>query len=224
MIGNTKRCTNVKHEEEKKDPCMYDNIKKAVKIILNFEYLDLTIYPNTAHYGLRFYTAFNRLDAVGKKVPRLIGDRLIALKANITVPSGYTPRFDNTDRETIIPICDLRAVAFVAERCKADNFLRELRRNYKRIKVEDEVCSCNKEILEVLTKHKFNYCEREPIFEIGVRAIDRSNNPIRGKVVAYDSQVVWIQSVATDIPPTFYLVPLDNNISYILPIINDCRD
>lgn len=41
--------------------CLIDNLRAALRILFNFEYLDLNINPDTV--GLRFYTEFNRLDA-----------------------------------------------------------------------------------------------------------------------------------------------------------------
>lgn len=201
---------------EKKDSniCVNNSLIKALIILLNFKYLDLTINESTANYGLRFYTLFNRLDAVGQVMPEL-RNKFVSLKANINVPNGYDERFDNIDRNTIIPICDLRAIAFVVEDDKVDDLLRELRRNYECTTICDIPCSCNNAILDVLVKCKCNpFFNRNTVYEIGTKAIDRSNNPIRGKIVAYDSQLIWVQGVADDVPPTFYIVPL-KDISFI---------
>lgn len=199
---------------EPSNACLNNNLRKALEILLNFKYLELTIDPSTAHYGLRFYTLFNRLDAVNDIMPVLTNNSFIALQANITVPAGYAPLFDTTDRNTIIPLCDLRAVAFVVEEGRVNRLLRELKMAYKDVLIYNQACSCNKDILDVLVDCECNPFNESTVYEIGIRAIDRANNPIRGKVVAYDSQIIWVQAVATDVPPTFYIVPL-NYISFI---------
>lgn len=205
---------NEHYEKENPNLCVNNNLRKALRILLNFKYLDLTIDPNTAHFGLRFYTLFNRLDAVGGFIPELKHNSFVSLQADITVPAGYRPAFDNTNRSTIIPICDLRAVAFVVERGRTNDLLKELRRNYDDAKIYNIPCSCNKDILDVLVNCQCDAFNNTMVYEIGVEAIDRSNNPIRGKIVAYDSQLIWVQGIDTDVPPTFYIVPL-KYISFI---------
>ena len=71
MEEYSNRYCNEHCEKENHNLCLNNNLRKALRIMLNFKYLDLTIDPNTAHYGLRFYTLFNRLDAVGGFVPEL---------------------------------------------------------------------------------------------------------------------------------------------------------
>ena len=211
-------CNNNKPEHNNLCPknslCLKDSLIKALELVLNFDYLDLTIDVPAQHYGLRFYTLFNRLDAVGGITPSLTYDDFISLQADISVPAGYNPAFDNTDRNTIIPVCALRAVAFVVEPRGVDILLRELKRLYRGTKIYNTDCSCNKDILDALVNCKCNPFNSTAIYEIGIDAIDRSFNPARGKIVAYDSQLVWVQSVEFGFPPTFYIVPL-KYISFI---------
>lgn len=192
---------------------MYEKLRKALKILLNPEYLDLNIDSKTAHYGLRFYITFNRLDAVRDVIPVLKSDNCISLKANI-IPLVDDACFDNMDRTTIIPFSDLRAVAAVIVKDKVNDFLRELKVNYHDVIIYDTVCSCSKDILDTLLNSESDAFNLTPIYEIGICSIDRSNNPIRGKIVAYDSQLLWIQSINADVPPTFFIIPL-KYISFI---------
>ena len=203
-------------ENKNTNLCTDSGLRKALKILLNFHHLDLTIDPATAHYGLRFYNLFNRLDAAGGVIPVLKSDNYVYLRADITVPAGYTPRFDNTDRSTIIPVCAITAVAAVVDECGVNDLLRILKKKYDD-EICDTICSCDMDLLEALLGCQCDAFNNSIIYEIGVKAIDRSNNPIRGKIVAYDSKLIWVQSTDTDTPPTFYIVPL-RDISFVCKV------
>lgn len=205
---------NMDCEKESNILCLNSSLRKALRILLNSKYLDLTIDPATEHFGLRFYTLFNRLDAVGGVIPELKNGDLISLQANIITPVGYNPLFDNTDRNTILPTCDLRSIAFVVQENGVDDLLRELKCKYQDEEIYNSPCSCNEDLLAALLSCRCDAFSSVSIYEIGVDAIDRSNNPIRGKVVAYDSQLIWVQATTNGIPPTFYIVPL-NSISFV---------
>lgn len=69
--------------------------------------------------------------------------------------------------------------------------------------------NCNSEIAEFLTQN--NDIEN---FDIALDAIDRSNNPARGKVICIDNDLIWIKGTDTDVPPTFYIVQI-NKIPFI---------
>lgn len=193
---------------------LINSLRKALKVLLNCKCLDLTIKPHKGHLGLRFYTEFNRLDSVGKTVPELKKDDFIALNANITVPAGYEAAFDDTNRRTIISLCDLRAVAAVVEEDEACKLLKELKRKYDHVEVYETNSSCNKDILDALLNCKCDVFNIDPVYEIFVRAIGRSFKPIKGEIVAYDSQLLWVRATDCDVPSTFYIVPLDY-ISFI---------
>jgi hypothetical protein len=140
---------------------------------------------------------------------------LISINANIYVPAGYNPTFDTTSRDTVIPICDLRAVALVIQTGKVEEFLNLLRRSYQGLVIQSIPCSCNIAILEALVNYKCDAFSNNNVYEIGVSAIDRSYNPIRGRIVAYDSQLMWIQDANPNLTSTFYIVPL-TYISFII--------
>lgn len=190
------------------------SIIRALKFILNSDFLDLTIDPNTAHYGLRFYTTFNRIEAVNE-MPKLVAhNNLVDLNANIITPVGYPSRFDNLDIETLIPVTDIVAVALVVKPEKLGEFLRRLIKIYEYLPLPCESqFNSNREIVEELICNKIT-----DVFNIGIDAIDRSNNPAKGKVIAGDESLIWVRGIATDVPPTFYVVLLDK-IPFICPIL-----
>lgn len=150
---------------------------------------------------------------------------VLYLLANIIVPKAYDPLFDNTERNTILPIKEIRAIAFVANENAVTALLEELEIMYPKVKKQvgcgvlinqrlnqllqnqsDNTDKCNLVLATILNQH-CDFFEEEAVFEVGIDAIDRSNNPARGTVVAYDEELVWIKSV--DTPTTFYIVPFD---------------
>ena len=190
------------------------SIIRALKLILNSDFLDLTINSDTSNYGLRFYTTFNRIEAVNE-MPQLVRcNNLVNLTANIITPVGYTSAFNNLNRETFIPVTDIVAVALVVKPDKLNEFLRQLNRRYSSIPLPPRSrYNSNRELLEL-----FIFNQNAKNFDIGVNTIDRSNNPVRGRVIADDNDLIWVRAIDTDIPPTFYIVLMDN-ISFINPII-----
>lgn len=189
------------------------SIIRALKFILNSDYLDLTINPATAHYGLRFYTDFNRIEALNEMPQLIVNNNLIDLTANIITPVGYPSRFNNLDRETILPVSDIVAVALVVKPDKLDQFLNQLIMIYEPIPLPcDSKDDNNRQLAEL-----FMWAKGTKRFDIGIDAIDRSNNPASGKVIVGDEELIWVQGTATDVPPTFYIV-LMNKIPFVCPI------
>ena len=76
------------------------SVTKALKFILNSDLLDLTIDTSAAHYGLRFYTEFNRIDAVDEMPKLVVNNNLVSCTANIITPVDYPSRFDNLMNHT----------------------------------------------------------------------------------------------------------------------------
>lgn len=185
------------------------SIIRALRFILNSDLLDLTLDTSKAHYGLRFYTEFNRIDAV-YEMPKLLANNLINLTANIITPVDYPSRVDNLMREIFIPTTDIVCVALVVKEDKLDEFISELSNVYdwSRLPSESNV-NCNREIAELLINNKDT-----DSFEIAIDAIDRSNNPAKGKVIFIDDDLIWIKGIDTDVPPTFYIVSM-NKIPFI---------
>ena len=178
------------------------SVTKALKFILNSDLLDLTIDTSAAHYGLRFYTEFNRIDAVDEMPKLVVNNNLVSCTANIITPVDYPSRFDNLMREIFIPVTDIIGIALVVKEEKLDEFMDQLSKIYDWSRLPSESdANCNSEIAEFLTQN--NDIEN---FDIALDAIDRSNNPARGKVICIDNDLIWIKGTDTDVPPTFYIV------------------
>ena len=189
------------------------SIIRALKLILNSDFLDLTIDSDTSNYGLRLYTSFNRIEAVNE-MPQLVRcNNLVNLTANIITPVGYTSEFDNLNRETFIPVTDIVAVALVVKPDKLDEFLRQLNNVYSFIPLPHKSrFNSNRELLEL-----FIFNQDTKNFDIGINAIDLSNKPVKGRVIADDNDLIWVRGIDDNVPPTFYIVLMDN-ISFINPI------
>lgn len=185
------------------------SIKKALRILVNTKGLDLTIDPSCGQYGLRFYTTFSRHDALYEMPVLTAKNSAISLLANISVPNGYEALFDNTERNELITLHDLKAVAFIIKEEYVDMLLAKLASSYPCSLTLDP--GLNSSLITELV------CNggMEAVYEFGVPAIDRSFNTIRGTIAAYDSNVVWIKSVDGDGLPTFFIIPI-GEIAYVL--------
>ena len=184
----------------------------ALRFLFNFNGLDLSIDDMGSNNGLRFYTLFNRLDAVNCVCPRLKCNSLVSLNADITVPNGYTPEFDDTDRNAIIPVNAIQAVQFSICRDSLRCFCEEIRRRYNRCP-RDFNFTERTDLLNALINFRCNAFNTE--YEIGVDAIDLSNRPVSGIIIGYSEELLWVKSTERGKNQKFYLIPLDS-ISFIL--------
>lgn len=182
----------------------------ALRFLLNFNGLDL----NTDTNRVRFYTLFNRLDALKCSCPKLKCNSIVSLNANIDVPNAYTPEFDTTDRNAIIPVNAIQSVEFSIRRECLKAFCDEIRRRYNRCPRDFEPNE-RTDLLNALINFRCNAFKT--IYEIGVDAIDLSNRPISGVIIGYSDELLWVKSVDDDnkCSERFFLIPLDS-ISFVL--------
>mgnify|MGYP002535265442 CR=1 FL=1 len=195
------------------DELAYIKLQNKRKVLINKDYhitinptLDCNLkcwYCSVSYAGAKHNKermSDETVDALKKHILHLVKDQGAASILLDWFGGEPTMYYDEVIRE----VCK-----FIKEE-KLDEFMDQLSKIYdwSRLPSESDV-NCNSEIAEFLTQN--NDIEN---FDIALDAIDRSNNPARGKVICIDNDLIWIKGTDTDVPPTFYIVQM-NKIPFI---------
>lgn len=187
-------------------------LRSALRFLFNFNGLDLFIDEVEKRNGVRFYTLFNRLDAVNCVTPRVKCNTLVSLNADVTVPNNYPVLFDKDDRNAIIPVDAIQAVEFSICRDRLRCFCEEIRRRYNKCP-RDFLYNEEVDLLNALIN--FNCNAFNTVYEIGVNAIDLANNPVEGTIIGYSEDLIWVKSSERRRDQRFFLIPL-RAIAFVL--------